>query len=58
MLACYRCCTVTGEIELDTSLFKHMPYSVGIAFSVPGSETPLEWVSARSGCKICLQALT
>ncbi|KAG8921245.1 hypothetical protein FRC01_000344 [Tulasnella sp. 417] len=37
-------CTVTGEIELDTSLFRNLAYSIGIAFSVPGmSEKPIEW---------------
>ncbi|KAG8853745.1 hypothetical protein FRB96_007999 [Tulasnella sp. 330] len=38
-------CTVSGEIELDTSLFGSLPYSIGIAFSVPelNQNKPIEW---------------
>ncbi|KAG8896794.1 hypothetical protein FRB99_008647 [Tulasnella sp. 403] len=37
-------CTVTGEIELDTTMFGNHPYSVGIAFMCAEvSDKPLEW---------------
>ena len=35
---------MSGEIELDATLFGNQPYSIGIAFSVPEmGDQPLEW---------------